>query len=62
MKKILCDKNGKRRFPTRWHAEIRLLAVQKRVEVPLYTYQCEHCGSWHFTKRLEFSRLIELHL
>ena len=62
MKKFLCPETKKRRFPTQLHAEIRLVSVQKKVDVPLYTYPCKHCGGWHFTKLLDFVRLIELHL
>lgn len=62
MKKHLCEITGKRKFPTRVHAEIRLRDVEKRAAHPLYSYQCEHCGQWHFTKKFDFVKLIELHL
>lgn len=62
MTKHLCPVTRKKRFPTKLHAEIRLVFVQKRIEVPLYTYRCEHCEGWHFTKQVDFLKLIDLHL
>lgn len=62
MKKFLCPTTQKKRFPTEMHAEIRLLSLQKEIDHPLYTYQCYHCGGWHYTKQLDFIRLIHLHL
>lgn len=57
-----CDASGKRRFPTRIHAEVRILSVEKKAGYPLYSYQCQHCGGWHFSKTPEFTSLIEHNL
>jgi len=58
----ICDQTGKVKFPSRLHAEIRILAVEKRAGFPLYSYECQHCGSWHFSKTPCFEGLIELNL
>ena len=59
---------SKRAFPTRWHARIRALQIERssnpdhRPPTPLYTYQCDVCGRWHLTRKINFQELIEINL
>ena len=62
MRKRICQETGKAQFPSRLHAEIRILDVERYAGYPLYSYQCQHCGYWHFSKTPNFEALIELNL
>jgi hypothetical protein len=57
-----CATNGKVRFPTRLHAEVRILSVEKESGVPFYSYECPYCCGWHMTKSPNFQAILEHNL
>lgn len=57
-----CPTTGKKVFPTRLHAEIRILDIERQAGYPFYSYQCPHCHKWHLTKRPNFEALILINL
>lgn len=63
MKKTeICETSGKKVFPTRLHAEVRILDIERDAGFPFYSYLCPHCDRWHLTKTPSFEALILLHL
>jgi hypothetical protein len=62
MRTPLCPTSGKVPFPTRLHAEVRILDVERHAGQPFYSYECRHCGQWHLTRSPSFEALIEYNL
>lgn len=58
----LCHETEKKCFPSRLHAEVRILDIERKSDHPLYSYLCEHCGRWHLTKTPHIEALIEINL
>ena len=58
----LCQATGKVQFPTRLHAEVRILSVEKQAGIPFYSYECPLCGWWHMTKTPNFEAILEHNL
>lgn len=62
MKPTRCQASRKVQFPTQIHAELKILAIQKHVHHPLYSYECPQCGYWHLTKNIDFQTILETNL
>lgn len=60
--KLRCPENGKKKFPTVLHARIRAHLIHQTGGPVLYSYHCPHCDSYHLTRQIKFTELIELNL
>ena len=58
----LCEDTGKKCFPSRLHAEVRILDIERKCDHPMYSYECDFCGRWHLTKTPHIEALILLNL
>lgn len=48
---VRCQVSGKIRLPTRHAAKQFGLAARRRTGQRMSVYRCQHCNSWHITKK-----------
>lgn len=61
-KKMQCPVTKKKKFPTKLHARIQTINIEHRCGKVLYAYKCPHCKSWHLTRKIQFTELLEINL